>query len=270
MKGSSEATAGERGTVQYLRQLEAVRIDSPGQVREAAIAFRDFAYSLFPCRIAAAHDIAVRQPMVDGDGANLATEIFGWSKEHKWLKTPYLALASPLPTACRFEAEPFWANADGFRTRAPNSWIQEIDISDFENRACARAVIVVPVHLPFGHIGAVSFNPVDQDQLDLSEEFDEYSDLLGLFARTFIASYQRIMVKPDRIPVGGSLLSKREVECLRWAAVGKTDQEIATIMDRSRATVRFHIQNAAMKLDAVNRSQTVFKASKLGYLGLNS
>jgi DNA-binding CsgD family transcriptional regulator len=62
-------------------------------------------------------------------------------------------------------------------------------------------------------------------------------------------------------------LSKREVECLRWAALGKTDQEIAMIMSRSCATVRFHIHNAAIKLDAVNRSQTVFKASQLGYLG---
>ena len=41
-------------------------------------------------------------------------------------------------------------------------------------------------------------------------------------------------------------------------------------MARSRATVRFHIHNAATKLDAVNRSQTVFKAAQLGYIGLNS
>lgn len=62
-------------------------------------------------------------------------------------------------------------------------------------------------------------------------------------------------------------LSKREVECLRWAAVGKTDVEIAMILGRSCATVRFHIHNAATKLEAVNRSQTVFKATQLGYLG---
>ena len=54
---------------------------------------------------------------------------------------------------------------------------------------------------------------------------------------------------------------------MRWAAVGKTDQEIAMLLSRSCATVRFHIHNAAVKLDAVNRSQTVFKASQLGFLG---
>jgi DNA-binding CsgD family transcriptional regulator len=56
------------------------------------------------------------------------------------------------------------------------------------------------------------------------------------------------------------------VECLRWAAMGKTDIEISMIIKRSRATVRFHIHNASMKLDAVNRSQAVFKATQLGYI----
>ncbi|PNB42319.1 helix-turn-helix transcriptional regulator, partial [Pseudomonas sp. FW305-130] len=63
-------------------------------------------------------------------------------------------------------------------------------------------------------------------------------------------------------------LSKREVECLRWAAIGKTDFEISMIIGRSRATVRFHIHNASTKLSAVNRSQTVFKAAQLGYITL--
>ena len=53
-----------------------------------------------------------------------------------------------------------------------------------------------------------------------------------------------------------------------WAAVGKTDREISMILSRSHATIRFHIQNAGIKLNAVNRSQTVFKAAQLGFIGL--
>lgn len=253
----------------YQSPLESVRIQRREDVRPAAIAFREAANEMFPCRIAATHNIAVKQPMVDDTGAILATEVFGWTAEDRWWRTPQLALASPLPAACRFEAEPFWANADGFRTVCPNTWLDQIDISDFERRAHAHAVIVVPVHLPFGQIGAVSFNPLDPAKTDLTAEFNAFADLLGLHARAFVTSYQRIMVKPERLPIGGSQLSKREVECLRWAAVGKTDHEIAMIMSRSRATVRFHIHNAAMKLDAVNRSQTVFKAAQLGFIGLN-
>ena len=62
-------------------------------------------------------------------------------------------------------------------------------------------------------------------------------------------------------------LSTREIECLRWAAIGKTDREIGMIIGLSHATVRYHIQRAGEKLNAVNRSQAVFKAGQLGYLG---
>jgi LuxR family transcriptional regulator, quorum-sensing system regulator CciR len=33
-------------------------------------------------------------------------------------------------------------------------------------------------------------------------------------------------------------------------------------------TIRFHIQKAGVKLNAVNRSQTVFNAARLGFIGL--
>ena len=251
-------------------RLKDVRIQSREDVRKAAEAFRDIANEMMPCRIAATHNIAVRQLMIDGDGDVLATEVFGWTTEDRWWRVPQLALASPMPQACRFEAEPFWVSEAGFRTRCPNEWIGKIDLTDFEKRAFTRAAIVVPVHLPFGQIGAVSFNPNDRAKVDLSEEYEAYSDVLGMYSRVFISSYQRTMVKPERLPVTGSQLSKREVECLRWAAIGKTDHEIALILKRSRATIRFHIHNAATKLDALNRSQTVFKAAQLGFIGLNS
>jgi LuxR family transcriptional regulator, quorum-sensing system regulator CciR len=252
--------------------IDQVRIANPGEVNGAAKALRALASSLFDCRTAACHSIAVKELMRDGEGRLLATEVFGWTDEEddRWWRTPNLALASPLTTACRYESEPFWGNADGFRTKRPNFWLDSIDVSDFERRAYASAAIVVPVHLPFGQIGAVSFTPRDPDKTDLSAEYEQHSDLLGLWARAFISSYHRVMVAPERLPVGGSMLSRREVECLRWAAIGKTDCEIGMIMSRSRATIRFHIHNAANKLDAVNRSQTVFKAAQLGYIGLNS
>lgn len=255
-----------------LQDIDSVRIASPADVRTAAEAFYAFARSQFDCRVAACHNIAVKQLMHDNDGHMLATDIFGWTddEDDRWWRTPQLALASPLTTACRYESDPFWCNADGFRTMRPNRWLDGIDLTNFERRSFARAAIVVPIHLPFGQIGAVSFTSEDPAQTDLSHEFAQFGESLGIFSRVFISSYQRVMVAPERLPVGGTMLSKREVECLRWAAIGKTDYEISLIMARSRATVRFHIHNAATKLDAVNRSQTVFKAAQLGYIGLNS
>lgn len=250
--------------------LNRLRISSPADVRPAAEALREAAEALFDWRVCTCHNIATKQPMRDADGEVLATSVFGWgdTEEDRWWAVPQLALHSPLPTACRYESEPFWCNASGIRTPHFNPTLNGISLTNFEQRCMARAAIVVPVHMPFGHIGAASFVPRDPDHTDLSEEFAAFGDLLGLYARTFISGYQHVMVAPERLPVG-TVLSKREVECLRWAAIGKTDQEISMILSRSRATVRFHIHNAATKLDAVNRSQTVFKAAQLGYIGLN-
>jgi LuxR family quorum-sensing system transcriptional regulator CciR len=255
----------------YGLDLEDVRIATPGDVRPAAERLRDIVHDMLGFRVAICHNIALSHPMVDANGEVLATSVFGWTNDEndRWWRVPRLALESPLPTACRYESEPFWCNAEGFRTTTPNSMLDALDFSDFERRALTPAAIVVPVHLPFGHIGAASFVPTKRCQTDVSKEFDAHGDALGLLTRTFVASYTRVMCRQERVPVG-PMLSKREVECLRWAAVGKTDFEISLIMLRSRATVRFHIHNASVKLSAVNRSQTLFKATQLGYIGLNS
>ncbi len=50
----------------------------------------------------------------------------------------------------------------------------------------------------------------------------------------------------------GRGLSAREVECLRWAAAGKSSDEIAIILDISAYTVSSYFKSAARKLDAVN------------------
>ncbi len=251
--------------------IKAVRILDAQSVRAAAEAFQRIVQELGEFRIAACHNIAMKEPMIDASGAVLASDVFGWThhENDRWWHSPRIALDSPLPSACRYTSEPFWCNAQGIHTTQRNAFLEKIDLTNFEARALTRAAIVAPVHLPFGQVGAVSFTSRDSDKTDLSAEFEAFGDELGVYARTFVSSYVPVMCRAQRLPAA-SRLSKREVECLRWAAIGKTDFEISTIIERSRATVRFHIHNASMKLDAVNRSQTVFKAAQLGYIGLNS
>ncbi len=54
-------------------------------------------------------------------------------------------------------------------------------------------------------------------------------------------------------------LSKREVECLYWACLGKTADEIASILSISRRTVETHFNNLKFKLDCVNKCQLIHK-----------
>ena len=56
-------------------------------------------------------------------------------------------------------------------------------------------------------------------------------------------------------------LSEREVETLTWAARGKTSAEIARILDLTKRTVDFHIDNARTKLGAATRTEAVIKAT---------
>ncbi len=254
----------------WREDIEAVRIGGPEDIRPAAEALHRLSIEAANMRAAPSHNIADKRTPVDMAGAILARDVFGWDDQGQvWWKNTRIALESPITAACRYESEPFWVNSEGFRTRQPNGYLTAIDLTNFDHRAMTRAAIVVPIHLPFGQIGAVSFNPLDRSITDLSAEFEEFSDYFGVLARTFIGSYVHTMGRIHQIP-SKSRLSKREVECLSWAAIGKTDLEISMIMSRSRATVRFHIHNASVKLDAVNRSQTVYKAAQLGYITLPS
>jgi DNA-binding CsgD family transcriptional regulator len=218
-------------------------------------------------QIATCDDISSKQPMIDADGTILNADIFRWlDNGESWWRDHRLALHSPLPRACRYESEPFWVNEEGFKTAWKNPYLDEIDLTEFSKHARCKAAIVIPVHLPFGQISANSFICVDREKADISEEFALYGNIFGQLTHRFIAGYVQAM-RNQRRTHSDRVLSKREIECLRWAAIGKTDNEIGIIMDRSHATVRYHMNRAGEKLDSVNRAQTVFKAGQLGYLG---
>ncbi|MFZ4382845.1 MAG: helix-turn-helix transcriptional regulator [Sandarakinorhabdus sp.] len=247
--------------------LAAVSIRCMRDVRPASEALRDIALAGSGLHIVMTDNIASQAPMEDADGNVLAADVYGWTGENEhWWKDSKLALSSPLPRACRYESEVFWANAEGFRTRQPNPYLDEMSLENFEKRALTKAAIVVPVHLPFGQIGAVCFVSRDPARADLSAEYDAFADEFALLSHRFVAGYVKAHRTRRWLPCDCQL-TKREVECLRWASIGKTDKEISLILSRSHATVRFHIQNAGEKLNAVNRSQTIFKAAQLGYLG---
>ncbi len=78
----------------------------------------------------------------------------------------------------------------------------------------------------------------------------------------YCAFEQVIHLEANPRRAGVSLLSPREVECLSWAAAGKTDAEIGRILTISPRTTRFHIENAKKKLGVATRVQAVAEAMK--------
>ncbi len=249
------------------QMLEQVTIRSVDDINDDAVALNDIARER-GFRVALSEDISSNEPMVDAEGGILNAEVFGWVEDgERWWEDHRLALHSPLPRACRYKSEIFWCNANGFYGHWHNHYLEDIDPRKyFEESATHKSFIVVPMHLPFAQISANSFSPLDREKDDLTEEFEEHGVLFGLLTRRFIAGYVASMRTTRRIP-SDCELSKREVECLRWAAIGKTDKEVGMIINLSHATVRYHIHRAGEKLDSVNRAQTIFKAGQLGYLG---
>lgn len=63
-------------------------------------------------------------------------------------------------------------------------------------------------------------------------------------------------------------LTNREREVLKWVAVGKSDDEIATILSIGRQTVLTHLGNAKRKLNASRRTYAVIQALRYGEIAL--
>lgn len=63
-----------------------------------------------------------------------------------------------------------------------------------------------------------------------------------------------------------TLLTPRELQCLRLLAEGLRSEQIAYELKVARVTVDFHIANAKTKLRAITREQAVARAIRGGYL----
>jgi DNA-binding response OmpR family regulator len=81
-------------------------------------------------------------------------------------------------------------------------------------------------------------------------------DLLATIITARLAGVARTGLWPKTVA-----LNDREVEVLTWAARGKTSAEIAKILDLTKRTIDFHIDNARGKLGASTRTEAVLKAA---------
>ncbi|MEO6825288.1 MAG: XrtB/PEP-CTERM-associated transcriptional regulator EpsA [Nitrosospira sp.] len=97
-----------------------------------------------------------------------------------------------------------------------------------------------------------SFN---NSSLSAMENLLPYLDI-ALRRMTPFARLEPPDVLPTSVPYG---LSVREFEIISWVKMGKTNAEIASILEISCYTVKNHMQNIFRKLGAYNRLQAVVK-----------
>lgn|GEM_PF-3368854 len=99
---------------------------------------------------------------------------------------------------------------------------------------------------------------------ELSEQ--SHSDLLNLLIVVFQRSDDFAMTKDERVAQRQAPLTQAEKLVLEWVQDGKTTWETATILRISSRTVKFHLSNAFVKLNATTRTQAVAHAQARGLI----
>jgi len=123
--------------------------------------------------------------------------------------------------------------------------------------------VAVPVRRAGGKSGYVSWTTRNAKSLRSKHE--------ATFSSTYLLSHTFIYHLDQLTANAGSAMAEpaltaRELECLTWAARGKTEDEIGIIIERSHETVHFHLRNAVLKLDARNRAHAIAIACTRGLI----
>ena len=119
-----------------------------------------------------------------------------------------------------------------------------------------RCGFTVPVHDPRGPIAAITF-AADERRATFERCVEHNRHVLQLMAMYFHAHARR-RLSINRV-IDGVALSPRELECLEWAAQGKSAWEIGRLLNISRRTAAFHLDNAKMKFGVRTICQAVAK-----------
>ena len=122
-----------------------------------------------------------------------------------------------------------------------------------------RYGFTIPIHDSAGAVAAVTF-ATDERRSTFERVIHTQSDVLQLMAMCFHAHVRRKLIQPAD-QVCGVHLSTREIECLRWAAEGKSAWETGRIVGISHHTVAFHLENAKAKLGVRSTIQAIAKLS---------
>ncbi|MGB6536339.1 MAG: LuxR family transcriptional regulator [Xanthobacteraceae bacterium] len=119
-----------------------------------------------------------------------------------------------------------------------------------------RCGFTVPIHDPRGPIAAVTF-AADERRATFQHCIEQHRHVLQLMAMYFHAHARRRLT-PNRV-IDGVALSPRELECLEWATQGKSAWEIGRLLNISRRTAAFHLDNAKTKFGVRTICQAVAK-----------
>ncbi len=149
----------------------------------------------------------------------------------------------------------------------PLIWLESKDISGASRKIFSgssnlkiNSGISFPYHGSTGEFGMFSVSSSDQfNKSGLENAATQY--VMQIIGASLFDHYKKKVQESASIK-----LTKREIECLKWVAAGKTSWETSRIIDVSERTVIFHIQNAASKMNTASRTNAAVIATMNGVI----
>jgi len=229
-----EALFAELNACSDLREITAA---VSNRLREPGMAY--FAYAIF-----------VRSGAFDVDPCMIATYPEPWKIRYR---IEALDRIDPVVQRAVATALPFfWSWRDPDLRTDPSA----ADFMDDAARHGIRTGFTAPLHAHRSIVGILSFaSDADWDHRAAhAQRWYHDLSLAVMYIHNAIARVQAgdTLARPN--------LTKRERECLSWAAAGKTVAETATILGLSPRTVEYHLSNVRRKLDADNIKAAIQKA----------
>jgi len=161
----------------------------------------------------------------------------------------------------RYHAHERGPNAHRISDSMPMARFRETALyNDYYRRVGLRHAIALPLRLDGGQLVSFVFNRGGADftarELALLDSMRH--PLAALFARAAAADHRLPVLDPDVL--ARHALTPRESEVLRWVSAGKTDRDVATLLDCSPRTVHKHLQRVYTKLGVETRTAASMRA----------
>jgi LuxR family quorum-sensing transcriptional regulator LasR len=147
------------------------------------------------------------------------------------------------------------------------STFQTVDERDLYDQACEYGIkggIIFPVHGPRQEAGMLCLVTGETPNTALRRELD--SRLPALTVLRDVAFDSALPFVTNHLRSVTPKLTRRERECLKWMASGKTTWEMARILNCSEATINYHVTNIRGKFGVTSKVAATLKAASMGLL----
>lgn len=177
-----------------------------------------------------------------------------------WMDRGYF-LIDPVQKAAVGSSTPFfWSYDIGAETPIVRFMTDDtMPVTRYLRERDMSSGVTVPVHMPRGDYATVTgirYGASGAFAGHALRHLAEFNLLAQVFHESAYSTFDTTAFGAGKV-----LLTDRERQCLSHAADGLSAKEISRVIDRSVPTVVMHLNSAARKLGAKNRTQAVVRAT---------